>query len=74
MKIKLLTYGSCIATLIFAFGLGSATNAHAVPVRSTMYVDDSRPAVVVVELSCPQEDSCVADYADGRWTVTRTGR
>lgn len=68
MSIKiLLPHVACAVALAATTALGLATGADDAP-------REQEPNVVVVDLDCPEEDSCDVDYRDGRWYVYQTNR
>jgi hypothetical protein len=57
----------CAIALGAATALGLATGADDAPRKREQGVE-------IVDLHCPQEDSCDVDYRDGRWYVYQTNR
>jgi hypothetical protein len=62
-----ITYTISALALGAATALGLATSADDAPRKREQSVE-------VVDLHCPQEDSCDVDYRDGRWYVYQTNR
>jgi len=63
----ILTHAACAVALAAATAVGMATSADDAPRKREQGVE-------VVDLHCPEEDSCDVDYRDGRWYVYQTNQ